>query len=138
MLGRVFDGLGRPLDGGPPVVSRQQRDVNGSSINPVARLYPEDFIETGVSVIDGMNTLVRGQKLPIFSAAGLPHNELALQIIQHARIAEQENFALIFAAIGVKHDVARMFQDLFESGGVTRQVTMFLNLADDPSSYNFV
>ncbi len=133
MLGRVFDGLGRPLDGGPPVVSRQQRDVNGSSINPVARLYPEDFIETGVSVIDGMNTLVRGQKLPIFSAAGLPHNELALQIIQHARIAEQENFALIFAAIGVKHDVARMFQDLFESGGVTRQVTMFLNLADDPS-----
>ncbi len=133
MLGRVFDGLGRPLDGGPPAVSRQQRDVHGSAINPVARLYPEDFIETGISVIDGMNTLVRGQKLPIFSAAGLPHNELARQIIQHARIAEQENFALVFAAIGVKHDVARMFQELFESGGVTRQVTMFLNLADDPS-----
>lgn len=133
MLGRVFDGLGRPLDGGPATVSKVQRDVHGSAINPVARRYPEDFIETGISVIDGMNTLVRGQKLPIFSAAGLPHNELAMQIIQHARIAEQEDFALVFAAIGVKHDVARMFHDLFETGGVTRQVTMFLNLADDPS-----
>jgi len=133
MLGRVFDGLGRPLDGGPVTVSKVQRDVHGSSINPVARVYPEDFIETGISVIDGMNTLVRGQKLPIFSASGLPHNELAMQIIQHARIAEQSDFALVFAAIGVKHDVARMFQDLFETGGVTGQVTMFLNLADDPS-----
>jgi V/A-type H+-transporting ATPase subunit B len=133
VLGRVFDGLGQPLDGGPPTVSRHLRDVNGSPINPVARAYPEDFIETGISVIDGMNTLVRGQKLPIFSASGLPHNQLACQIIQHARIAEQENFALVFAAIGVKHDVARMFQDLFEAGGVSGQVVMFLNLADDPS-----
>jgi V/A-type H+-transporting ATPase subunit B len=133
MLGRVFDGLGHPLDGGPATVSKVKRDVNGSAINPLARLYPEDFIETGVSVIDGMNTLVRGQKLPIFSASGLPHNELAGQMIQHARISEQENFALVFAAIGVKHDVARMFQELFEAGGVTRQVVMFLNLANDPS-----
>ena len=133
MLGRVFDGLGRPLDGGPPVVSSLSRDVNGSAINPVARDYPQNFIETGISTIDGMNTLVRGQKLPIFSAAGLPHNQLAGQIIQHARIGDEENFALVFAAIGVKHDVARMFQDLFEAGGVSRQVVMFLNLANDPS-----
>jgi V/A-type H+-transporting ATPase subunit B len=133
MLGRVFDGLGHPLDGGPATVSKVRRDVHGSAINPLARLYPEDFIETGISAIDGMNTLVRGQKLPIFSASGLPHNELAGQMIQHARISEQENFALVFAAIGVKHDVARMFQDLFEAGGVTRQVVMFLNLANDPS-----
>jgi len=133
MLGRVFDGLGRPLDGGPPVVSSLQRNVNGSAINPVARDYPEDFIETGISVIDGMNTLVRGQKLPIFSASGLPHNDLAAQIIQHAKIGESENFALVFAAIGVKHDVARMFHELFEAGGASRQVVMFLNLADDPS-----
>ena len=133
MLGRVFDGLGRPLDGGPPVVSSLSRDVNGSAINPVARDYPQNFIETGISTIDGMNTLVRGQKLPIFSAAGLPHNQLAGQIIQHARIGDEENFALVFAAIGVKHDVARMFHDLFEAGGVSRQVVMFLNLANDPS-----
>jgi V/A-type H+-transporting ATPase subunit B len=133
MLGRVFDGLGRPLDGGPETVSRVQRDVHGSAINPVARAYPEDFIETGISAIDGMNTLVRGQKLPIFSASGLPHNELAGQIIQNAGIGGGENFALVFAAIGVKHDVARMFQDLFEAGGASRQVVMFLNLADDPS-----
>jgi len=133
MLGRVFDGLGNPLDGGPPTVSLVQRDVNGSAINPVARNYPEDFIETGISAIDGMNTLVRGQKLPIFSAAGLPHNQLAAQIIQNAKTSELEEFALVFAAIGVKHDVALMFQSLFESGGVTRQVVMFLNLADDPS-----
>jgi len=133
MLGRVFDGLGRPLDGGPPVVSRVQRDVNGSPINPVVRSYPEDFIETGISVIDGMNTLIRGQKLPIFSASGLPHNDLAAQIIQQAGIGESEDFALVFAAIGVKHDVARMFHELFEAGGTSHQVAMFLNLADDPS-----
>ena len=133
MLGRVFDGLGRPLDGGPPVVSSRQRDVNGRPINPVARDYPEDFIETGISAIDGMNTLVRGQKLPIFSASGLPHNDLAAQIIQHARIGDEESFALVFAAIGVKHDVARMFHELFESGGASDQVVMFLNLANDPS-----
>ena len=133
MMGRVFDGLGQPLDGGPPTVSETRRDVNGSAINPVSRAYPEDFIETGVSVIDGMNTLVRGQKLPIFSASGLPHNELAQQIIQHARIGGEEDFALVFVAIGVKHDVARMYQDLFEAGGVTEKVVMFLNLADNPS-----
>lgn len=133
LLGRVFDGLGRPLDGGPPVVSTVLRDVHGSSLNPVARAYPEDYIETGISAIDGMNTLVRGQKLPIFSASGLPHNELAGQIIQHARIEAREDFALVFAAIGVKHDVARSFQDLFEEGGVSGKVVMYLNLADDPS-----
>ncbi len=133
MLGRVFDGLGRPRDGGPAPVSKILRDVNGSPMNPVARAYPEDFIETGIATIDGMNTLVRGQKLPIFSASGLPHNELACQIIRFARIGEGEEFALVFAAIGVKHDVARMFQDIFEEGDVTGQVVMFLNLADDPS-----
>jgi len=133
MLGRVFDGLGRPLDGGPPPVSRIQRDVNGRPINPVARVYPEDYIQTGISAIDGMNTLVRGQKLPLFSLSGLPHNDLAGQIIQNARIGDQEKFALVFAAIGVKHEVARKFQDLFEEGGATEQVVMFLNLADDPS-----
>jgi len=133
MLGRVFDGLGNPLDGGPPTVSLVQRDVNGSPINPVARRYPEDFIETGISAIDGMNTLIRGQKLPIFSAAGLPHNQLAAQIIQNAKTEEFGEFALVFAAIGVKHDVALMFQNLFEAGGVTGQVVMFLNLANDPS-----
>ncbi len=133
MLGRVFDGLGRPLDGGPPPVSEVERDVNGRPINPVARAYPQDFIQTGISAIDGMNTLVRGQKLPIFTLSGLPHNDLAGQIIQNARIADQEKFALVFAAIGVKHDVARRFQNLFEAGGATEQVVMFLNLADDPS-----
>jgi V/A-type H+-transporting ATPase subunit B len=133
MLGRVFDGLGRPLDGGPAPVSRIQRDVNGRPINPVARVYPEAFIQTGISAIDGMNTLVRGQKLPLFSLSGLPHNDLAGQIIQNARIGDREKFALVFAAIGVKHDVARQFQNLFETGGVSEQVVMFLNLADDPS-----
>jgi V/A-type H+/Na+-transporting ATPase subunit B len=133
MLGRIFDGLGQPLDGGPPTVSTIRRDIHGGVINPVARAYPEDFIETGISAIDGMNTLVRGQKLPIFSASGLPHNELAGQIIRHAGMRGGEESALVFAAIGVKHDVARMFQDLFEEGGASGQVVMFLNLADDPS-----
>ncbi len=124
---------GAPWTAVPRVLSRTLRDVHGSAINPVARSYPEDFIETGISAIDGMNTLVRGQKLPIFSASGLPHNDLAGQIIQHARIGEKEAFAIVFAAIGVKHDVARQFQELFETGGVSGQVVMFLNLADDPS-----
>jgi V/A-type H+-transporting ATPase subunit B len=133
MLGRVFDGLCQPLDGGPAPVSRLHRDVNGNPMNPVVRAYPEDCIETGISTIDGMNTLVRGQKLPIFSASGLPHNRLAGQIIRQARISSREEFAIVFAAIGVKHDVARLFQDIFEEGDVGERVVMFLNLADDPS-----
>jgi V/A-type H+-transporting ATPase subunit B len=134
MLGRVFNGLGLPIDGGPPPTGADARDVNGSPVNPTAREYPRDFIQTGISVIDGMNTLIRGQKLPIFSGNGLPHNELAAQITRQAKIRGGEsNFALVFAAMGVKHDVARYFIDSFESTGVLKNVALFLSLADDPS-----
>ena len=133
MLGRVFDGLGRPLDGGPPPVSEWSATSTAGPSIPSPGSIRRIIIQTGISAIDGMNTLVRGQKLPMFSLSGLPHNDLAGQIIQNARIADQEKFALVFAAIGVKHDVARRFQDLFEAGGATEQVVMFLNLADDPS-----
>lgn len=134
MLGRVFDGLGRPKDGGPPAVGEVERDVNGTAVNPTAREYPRDFIQTGISVIDGMNTLIRGQKLPIFSGNGLPHNELAAQITRQAKIRGGEtDFAIVFAAMGVKNDVARFFVDSFESSGVLENVALFLSLADDPS-----
>jgi len=134
MLGRVFNGIGVPIDGGPPPVGREERDVNGTPVNPTAREYPRDFIQTGISVIDGMNTLIRGQKLPIFSGNGLPHNELAAQITRQAKIRGGEtNFAIVFAAMGVKHDVARFFIDTFEEGGVLENVALFLSLADDPS-----
>ena len=134
MLGRVFNGLGVPIDDGPAPVGEEERDVNGSPVNPTARLYPRDFIQTGISVIDGMNTLIRGQKLPIFSGNGLPHNELAAQITRQAKIRGGEsNFAVVFAAMGVKHDVARYFIDSFESSGVLENVALFLSLADDPS-----
>jgi V/A-type H+-transporting ATPase subunit B len=134
MLGRVFDGLGRPLDGGPPPLAEQWRDVNGEPINPVRRDYPRDCIQTGISSIDGMNTLVRGQKLPILSGSGLPHNELAAQIVRQAALpATGEEFAVVFAAIGVKHDVAAFFQTSFQQSGTFDNAALFLTLADDPS-----
>ncbi|HEY9053466.1 MAG TPA: V-type ATP synthase subunit B [Rectinemataceae bacterium] len=134
MLGRVFDGLGRPLDSGPPPKAEAEVDVNGRPINPTAREYPRDFIQTGVSAIDGMNTLIRGQKLPIFSGNGLPHNELAAQIARQAKIrGEEGGFAVVFAAMGVKHDVARFFTSSFEEMGSSARVALFLSLADDSS-----
>jgi V/A-type H+-transporting ATPase subunit B len=134
MLGRVFNGLGNPIDGGPPPAGEQEMDVNGQPINPTAREYPRNFIQTGISVIDGMNTLIRGQKLPIFSGNGLPHNELAAQVARQARIqGEATQFAVVFAAMGVKHDVARYFTTSFEESGVLENVALFLSLADDPS-----
>ena len=134
MLGRVFNGLGHPIDGGPPQRSDIELDVNGMAINPTARQYPRDFIQTGISVIDGMNTLIRGQKLPIFSGNGLPHNELAAQIARQAKIRGTDTeFAVVFAAMGVKHDVAQFFIRSFEESGVLDNVALFLSLADDPS-----
>jgi len=134
MLGRVFNGLGQPADGGPAPVGDEERDVNGRPINPTARQYPRDFIQTGISVIDGMNTLIRGQKLPIFSGNGLPHNQLAAQIARQAKIrGGQTEFAVVFAAMGVKHDVAQYFIRSFEETGVQENVALFLSLADDPS-----
>jgi V/A-type H+-transporting ATPase subunit B len=138
MLGRVFDGLGNPVDGGPPPLADDWADVNGQPINPTARVYPRDYIETGISALDGMNTLVLGQKLPLFSGSGLPHDQLAAQIVRQARMpqaAETENgvrFAIVFAAMGVKHDVAQFFRESFIASGALTRATMFLNLADDP------
>ncbi len=134
MLGRVFNGLGQPIDGGPAPLPDDELNVNGKPINPTAREYPRDFIQTGISVIDGMNTLIRGQKLPIFSGNGLPHNELAAQIARQAKIrGGATNFAVVFAAMGVKHDVARFFTSSFEETGSLANVALFLSLADDPS-----
>ena len=134
MLGRVFDGLGVPIDGFPQPFSSLKLDVNGYPINPYAREYPRDFIQTGISAIDGMNTLIRGQKLPIFSGNGLPHNRLAAQIIRQAKLLRSdESFVMVFAAMGVKYDVARFFIDSFEQSGVLSNVVMFLSLADSPS-----
>lgn len=134
VLGRVFGGLGQPLDGGPLPFKGERRDINGFPINPVARAYPEEFIQTGISAIDGMNTLVRGQKLPIFSGSGLGHNDLAAQIVRQARLlSKDEGFAVIFAAMGVRYDEAEGFRRSFEDSGVLKDVAMFLNLADDPA-----
>jgi len=133
MLGRIFDGIGRPRDDGPEPISEQCLNVNGLPINPTARVYPRKFIQTGLSAIDGMNTLIRGQKLPIFSGSGLPHNRIAAQITRQAKIlGEQMQFAIVFAAMGIKYDVARFFIDSFEESGVLEDVALFLNLADDP------
>ncbi len=132
MLGRVFDGLGRPRDGLPAPLAEARVDMHGSPLNPAARAYPQDFIETGISAIDGMNTVVRGQKLPIFSGAGLPHNELAAQIALQSRISEEaENFAVVFVALGVSHDTAAYFQQRFEESGLLARTAVFLNLADE-------
>jgi V/A-type H+-transporting ATPase subunit B len=134
MLGRTFSGRGEPLDGGAPPLAAERRDVNGMPINPVARDFPRDFIQTGVSAIDGMNTLVRGQKLPIFSAAGLPHDALAAQVVRQARLpGEEAGFAVVFAAVGVRHDVAEAFRRSFEASGALDRAALFLNLADDPT-----
>ena len=135
MLGRTFDGRGEPLDGGPRPLAAELRDVNGMPINPVARDFPRDFIQTGVSAIDGMNTLVRGQKLPIFSASGLHHDSLVAQVVRQARLpGEESEFAVVFAAIGVRHDVAESFRRSFEESGALDRAALFLNLADDPTS----
>ena len=134
IVGRIFNGLGEPIDGYPPILSSDLRDINGLPINPSARVYPRDFIQTGISAIDGMNTLIRGQKLPIFSGNGLPHNRLAAQIVRQAKVLSGESqFAIVFAGMGIKYDVARFFIDSFESSGVLARVVMFLSLADSPS-----
>jgi V/A-type H+-transporting ATPase subunit B len=134
LLGRIFNGLGEPIDGYGGIFSSTFLDVNGLPINPYARTYPRDFIQTGISAIDGMNTLIRGQKLPIFSGNGLPHNRLAAQIVRQARIISgEEPFVIVFCAMGVKYDVARFFLDDFERGGVLTNVVVFLSLADAPS-----
>ncbi len=134
MLGRVFDGLGRPIDGGPAPLSSDRRDINGLPINPTARRYPREFIQTGLSAIDGMNSLVRGQKLPIFSGSGLPHDRVSAQIVRQARLIDENvDFSIVFAAMGVKHDVAEFFIRNFEDSGVLARVAMFLSLADAPS-----
>jgi V/A-type H+-transporting ATPase subunit B len=134
ILGRSFDGIGRPIDGGGPIYGNLRYNINGRPINPVARRYPRDYIETGISSIDTLATLIRGQKLPIFSGNGLPHNELAAQIVRQAKLSgtSQEKFAVVFAAIGVKHDDADFFRRSFEDSGAIDKVVMFINLADDP------
>jgi V/A-type H+-transporting ATPase subunit B len=139
LLGRVLDGSGQPIDGGPDIVPDERRDIVGEAINPVSREYPEEFIQTGVSSIDGMNTLVRGQKLPIFSASGLPHNELALQIARQSTVPEEDEagegseFAVIFGAMGITQEEANEFMDDFERTGALERSVVFMNLADDPA-----
>ncbi|MGM0395965.1 MAG: V-type ATP synthase subunit B [Bacillota bacterium] len=135
ILGRTFNGLGEPIDGGGDIYSEKFFNVNGRPINPVSREYPRNFIQTGISSIDGLATLIRGQKLPIFSGAGLPHNELAAQIVRQAKIQSKEGdnkFSIVFAAIGVKHDEAFYFEDAFRKAGVQEKVVMYVNYADDP------
>ena len=134
MLGRVFDGMGNPRDGGAPIIAEKRMDINGEPINPAARDYPNGFIQTGVSAIDGLNTLVRGQKLPVFSMSGLPHAELAAQIARQARVLKSdEKFAVVFAAVGITYEEADYFiRDFQETGAITRTV-LFTNLANDPA-----
>lgn len=134
MLGRVFDGLGRPIDGGPELIPEKRMDVNGLPINPVARSYPQEFIQTGVSAIDGLNTLVRGQKLPIFSASGLPHANLAAQIARQAKVrGTDEPFAVVFAAMGITFEESNFFIDSFRETGALERTVLFINLANDPA-----
>lgn len=134
MLGRTFNGIGQPIDDLGPVRSTLKRDVNGLPLNPVMRQYPRNYIRTGISAIDGLTTLIRGQKLPIFSGNGLPHDQLAAQIVKQASLGNNsdEHFAIVFAAMGVKHDVAEFFRHTFEESGVSDHVVMFMNLANDP------
>lgn len=134
LLGRVLDGKGRPVDGLGDIYPERSRDINGEPINPVMREYPRNFIQTGISSIDGLATLIRGQKLPVFSGSGLSHNQLAVQIVRQAKIkdADETGFAIVFAAMGVKHDVAEYFRESFQKSGVLDRVVMFLNLANDP------
>ncbi|MUV90026.1 V-type ATP synthase subunit B [Halapricum sp. CBA1109] len=139
LLGRVLDGSGQPIDGGPEIEPDERQDIVGAAINPYSREYPEEFIQTGVSAIDGMNTLVRGQKLPIFSASGLPHNDLALQIARQATVPEEDEdgdgseFAVIFGAMGITAEEANEFMDDFERTGALERSVVFMNLADDPA-----
>lgn len=134
ILGRVFNGSGQPIDGLGDVFIDEYRQINGFPLNPVSRMYPRNFIQTGVSSIDALTTLIRGQKLPIFSGAGLPHNELAVQIVKHAKIAEEkgEQFGIVFAAMGVKHDVANYFKTQFLEAGVMHRVVMYVNVSNEP------
>ena len=132
ILGRTFDGLGRPIDGMGAIFPQVRRDVNGSPINPVSRVYPRNYIRTGISSIDCLATLIRGQKLPIFSGSGMKHNELAVQIVQQANVSDGSEFAIVFAAMGVKNDVAEYFKSSFEKANVMDRVVMLLNLANDP------
>lgn len=134
ILGRTFNGIGVPIDGLGSVIAEKKLDVNGKPLNPVSRRYPRNYIRTGISAIDGLTTLIRGQKLPIFSGNGLPHDQLAAQIVSQASLGDDadDNFAIVFAAMGVKHDVADFFQRTFEETGASDHVVMFLNLANDP------
>ena len=134
MLGRVFDGLGRPIDGGPEIIPEKRADVNGVPMNPAARSYPQEFIQTGVSAIDGLNTLVRGQKLPIFSASGLPHAQLAAQIAKQAKVlGANEQFAVVFGAMGITFEESNYFVESFRETGAIDRTVMFSNLANDPA-----
>jgi V/A-type H+-transporting ATPase subunit B len=144
LLGRVLDGSGNPIDGGPDIVPEDRRDIVGAAINPYAREFPREFIQTGVSGIDGMNTLVRGQKLPLFSGSGLPHNDLALQVARQATVPEEESgdegdgddgteFAVVFAAMGITQEEANEFMEDFERTGALERSVVFMNLADDPA-----
>ncbi|MCF0146317.1 MAG: V-type ATP synthase subunit B, partial [Eubacterium sp.] len=134
MLGRVFDGIGNPIDGGPAILPDARMDINGLPMNPAARVYPAEFIQTGVSAIDGLNTLVRGQKLPIFSASGLPHANLAAQIARQAKVrGTDEQFAVVFAAMGITFEEANFFQESFRATGAIDRTVLFINLANDPA-----
>ena len=134
MLGRVFDGMGNPRDGGAPVIPDKRMDINGEPINPAARDYPNEFIQTGISAIDGLNTLVRGQKLPVFSMSGLPHAELAAQIARQAKVRNSDSkFAVVFAAIGITYEEAQYFIDDFKRTGAIERTVLFTNLANDPA-----
>lgn len=134
MLGRVFDGMGYPIDGGPAVIADKRLDINGSPINPASRDYPSEFIQTGISAIDGLNTLVRGQKLPIFSGAGLPHSNVAAQIARQAKVLNTDsNFAVVFAAVGITFEEADFFISDFKKTGAIDRTVLFMNLANDPA-----
>lgn len=145
MLGRIFDGSGRAIDKGPKVLAEDYLDINGSPINPYSRVYPEEMISTGISAIDTMNSIARGQKIPIFSAAGLPHNEIAAQICRQAGLVQDksmnksthdnhaDNFSIVFGAMGVNLETSRFFTKDFEENGSMERVTLFLNLANDPT-----
>ncbi len=134
MLGRVFDGLGRPIDGGPEILPDARMDINGLPMNPAARNYPQEFIQTGISAIDGLNTLVRGQKLPIFSASGLPHSNLAAQIARQAKVrGKDEQFAVVFAAMGITFEESNFFVESFQETGAIDRTVLFINLANDPA-----
>ena len=134
MIGRIFDGMGEPIDDGPRLIAEERRDINGLPINPYARDYPSEFIQTGVSVIDGLNTLVRGQKLPIFSGNGLPHNQLAAQIARQATVpGSREKFAFVFAAMGITFEESQFFMNDFRESGAIDRAVLFINLANDPT-----